>query len=66
MAKRKKAPVKVPVLDVLEQINLHAAGLDIGSEEIYVCVPVDRDEPSVRAFSTFTVDLHALADWLVA
>jgi transposase len=66
MAKRKKAPVKIPVLDVLEQINLHAAGLDIGSEEIYACVPVDRDDPSVRAFPTFTVDLHALADWLEA
>jgi transposase len=48
------------------QINLHAAGLDIGAEEIYACVPVDRDEQSVRVFPTFTVDLHALADWLEA
>ena len=66
MAKRKKSPVNVPDLDVLEQINLHAAGLDIGAEEIYACVPADRDEPSVRVFPTFTVDLHALADWLAA
>jgi hypothetical protein len=28
MAKRKKSSVKAPVLDVLKQINLHAAGLD--------------------------------------
>ncbi|MGD2207686.1 MAG: IS110 family transposase [Anaerolineae bacterium] len=48
------------------QINLHAAGLDIGAEEIYACVPVDRDEESVRVFRTFTVDLYALADWLAA
>jgi transposase len=66
MAKRKKSSVNVPALDVLEQINLHAAGLDIGSEEIYACVPADRDEHSVRVFPTFTVDLYALADWLTA
>jgi transposase len=66
MAKRKQSSVDVPALDVLEQINHHAAGLDIGSEEIYVCVPANRDEQSVRVFDTFTVDLHALADWLAA
>jgi transposase len=66
MAKRKKSPVNVPDLDILEQINLDAAGLDIGAEEIYACVPVGRDESSVRVFPTFTVDLHALADWLAA
>jgi transposase len=66
MTKRKKSSVNVPALDVLEQINLHAAGLDIGCEEIYACVPADRDEHSVRVFPTFTVDLHALADWLTA
>jgi transposase len=66
MAKRKKSPVNVPELDILEQINLDAAGLDIGAEEIYACVPVGRDKSSVRAFPTFTVDLHALANWLEA
>jgi transposase len=48
----------------MAQINVNAAGLDIGAEEIYACVPVDRDEEPVRVFPTFTVDLHALADWL--
>jgi len=42
-----------------------AAGIDIGAEEIYVAVPPDRDEQSTRRFSSFTCDLHALADWLV-
>jgi transposase len=42
----------------------HAAGMDIGAEEIYVAVPNDHDEEPVRCFSTFTCDLHALADWL--
>jgi len=41
-----------------------AAGIDIGAEEIYVAVPLDRDEESTRKFNTFTRDLNALAEWL--
>lgn len=44
--------------------QLDAAGIDIGAEEIYVAVPPDRDEESIRRFSSFTSDLHVLADWL--
>jgi transposase len=47
-----------------ELLNLNAAGLDIGAQEIYACVPDDRDESPVRKFETYTVDLHSLADWL--
>jgi transposase len=43
-------------------INPHAAGLDIGSDEIWACVPEDRDAQPVRPFGTFTPDLYALAD----
>jgi hypothetical protein len=39
----------------------HAAGIDVGSTEMYVAVPVDRDPQSVRRFSTFTNDLIRLA-----
>jgi transposase len=66
MAKRKKRYRKNVNFDVLEQIQLNAAGIDIGTEEIYVCVPEGRDEERVRVFPTFTSDLHQLADWLVA
>jgi transposase len=59
--KRKSRIVK---LDSLKQINLNAAGLDIGAAEIWACVPEGRDEQPVRMFNTFTVDLYALADWL--
>jgi len=53
-------------LDALAQINLHAAGLDIGATEIYACVPEGQDvESTVRVFGTYTPDLQALADWLV-
>jgi len=41
-----------------------AAGIDIGSNEIFVAVPAERDPESVRSFSTFTRDLYDLADWL--
>src|SRR5262245_30153365 len=42
----------------------NAAGLDIGAREHWVAVPEDRSDPHVRAFGTFTGDLHALATWL--
>jgi transposase len=47
-------------------INPHAAVLDIGSEEIWACVPEDRDAEPVRPFGTFTPDLYALAEWLAS
>ena len=49
----------------LEQINHSAAGIDLGSESHWVCVPQDRDEKNVRRFGCFTPDLIAMADWLV-
>lgn len=61
MSKRKR---KAIAFDALEQINLHAAGIDVHAEEIFVAVPIGHDAESVRSFPTFTVDLHHLADWL--
>jgi len=51
---------------LLERINPNAAGIDCGSAEHYVAVPTDRDPNPVRAFKSFTDDLHRLADWLLA
>jgi hypothetical protein len=51
-------------LDGLPVLYPHAAGMDIGSDEIVVAVPSDRDPQPVRAFATFTPDLQALVDWL--
>jgi transposase len=56
--------IEVPQLETLKQINLDAAGLDIGDRSIYVCVPAGRDEQPVRVFGTLTADLYAIADWL--
>ena len=71
MKKRSKrqAPARegdIPALEALKQINLNAAGLDIGDDEIYAAVPEGRADPCVRVFPTFTRDLYALADWLTA
>ena len=38
MAKRKKSTTSVPELDILGQINVDAAGLDVGAERS-VCDP---------------------------
>jgi len=50
----------------LEQLNINAAGIDIGAKFHYVAVPNGRDPEGqdVRHFATFTADLHQLADWL--
>jgi hypothetical protein len=53
-------------LDDVACVYPNAAGLDIGSAEIVVAVPPDRDPAPVRVFLTVTPDLHALAAWLVA
>src|SRR5450756_2341316 len=65
MAKSRVQKRKV-VVNALDQINPNAAGIDIGGEEIYVAVPPDRDEESVRWIGVFTEDLERLADWLKA
>jgi len=61
----KKTPKK-RALDELACVFPNAAGLDIGSAEIVVAVPPDRDAEPVRVFATFTSDLHALVAWLLA
>ena len=53
-------------LEELVCVHPNAAGLDIGSEEIVVAVPPDSDPQPVRVFRTFTPDLHALLEWLIA
>lgn len=47
-----------------EQLNLHAAGIDVGSAEHWVCVPAASSENNVRVFGCFTPDLQAMATWL--
>ena len=64
--KAQGAPRKIKPLEELRIVHPHAAGLDIGADEIWACVPASSTAENVRVFGTFTVDLQALADWLVA
>jgi hypothetical protein len=49
----------------LEQVNLFAAGIDIGSQSHFVAVPEEIDSEPVREFTSFTEGLNRMADWLV-
>jgi transposase len=60
----KKGKKNTPTLENRPLIHPHAAGIDVGAEEHWVCVPADRDAQPVQKFSAFTCDLHRLADWL--
>lgn len=65
MKSKNKKRFKTIVPQPLRTINPDVAGIDIGSEEIYVAIPADRAIESVRVFATFTADLHTLRDWLL-
>ena len=63
---------------LLQTLTPHAAGMDVGATELWVCVPPGARSslcpsvpgppavlpPPVRRFGTFTADLHAIAAWL--
>jgi len=58
-------PVTAPSMPAeLKQVNLNAAGIDVGATVHFVCVPEGRDPQPVRSFGAFTADLEAIADWL--
>jgi transposase len=50
----------------LKIVNPDAAGIDVSSKEMQVCVPLDRDAENNRKFGTFTEDLNAIGEWLTA
>jgi transposase len=65
MKAKKHKRVKAIVPQPLKTTNPDVAGIDIGSDEIYVAIPADRTSESVRVFPTFTADLHQMRDWLL-
>jgi hypothetical protein len=60
--RRKRKVSEVPKMESLKQINLNAAGVDVGASELYVCVrKIGRRNPC--AFSkpsppTCTISPH--------
>src|SRR6266571_2173094 len=78
---RRKSPSSPPdpsAVALLQTLNPHAAGIDVGATDLWVCVPPGAVSsphasvpgapavlpPNVRRFGTFTADLHAIAAWL--
>ena len=61
---KRKARNKKRLQEHLEQINLYAAGIDIGSTSHFIAVPASLDDRPVREYSCFTGDLEHMADWL--
>lgn len=61
-----KASTKANVDSGFALLRPNAAGLDVGSREHYVAVPVDRDTRSVRSFGCTTAELKEMAAWLKA
>ena len=53
------------IIGDIEVVHPDAAGIDAGSEQLYVSVPEDRCKEPVRMFETFTADLQALTQWLI-
>lgn len=51
--------------DGMSQGTPHAAGVDIGAQEMVACVPDGQDHHIVRALGTDTADLEALAAWFL-
>ena len=62
MGKTGGGPARLPAQ--LSQVNLNAAGIDVGATSHFVAVPQDRAEQPVLEFAAFTADLYRLADWL--
>jgi transposase len=62
--RRKRAKKDARAVLGLPVLWADTAGIDIGATEIYVAVPVDRDEEPVRCFGAFTEDLRNIAEWL--
>jgi transposase len=60
MSKKKNSTKKQKFIVV----HRHAAGIDIGAKFHVAAISPEDDSKPVRKFSTFTTDLHRLADWL--
>ena len=52
-------------MDAMAMVNPGAAAIDIGSTMHMAAINPSADDKPVRAFGTFTVDLHAMARWFM-
>lgn len=60
--KKSKTGKEARALRVIQQ---NVAGIDLGSQEHWVCCPGEEEQkPNVKTFGTITPELERLADWL--
>jgi transposase len=63
---RKSSRSKTSVATALPVLRPNVAGIDVGSQQHWVCGPASADgEPNVRVFGTTTDQLQELVDWLI-
>ena len=48
----------------LSQVNLNAAGIDVGASSHFAAVSEECSDQPVREFAAYTADLYLLAEWL--
>lgn len=66
MSTRKPRQAAASSSPTFTKINVHAAGIDIGASEHWVCIDPGLDPHPIRRFGAFTDDLRELVGWLKA
>lgn len=64
MGKSKTKNEKVKRISQLTVINPTVAGIDISDKEMMVAYPINAQQLEIRAFGSFTIDLHTIAKCL--
>ena len=65
MKKHEKAKTKSKASKPIRDPQPDAGGVDVGANEIWVALPAERAEESVKRFGAFTQDLKAIVQWLL-
>ncbi len=56
---------KFPARRHLNVIHPNSGGIDVGSREMWVAIPANRGDESVRKYGVFTEDLAEIAKWFL-
>ncbi len=63
--KEKKGMEEARAFAGMSKIKEEVAGVDIGAQEIMVCIGGENETQIVRAFGSYTIDLQAISQWLL-
>jgi len=62
MSKSTQSSTRTPA--PLNLLDPKCAGIDVGANELFVCIAKNPSEQEVRSFPTFTADLRQMIQWL--